>query len=1287
MKKSKKYILVVIAGFFLLILLALLFTQSASFKEHVKNRLITLVEKQINLQLDIEELEGNLYSHLVLKNIKLSDNDSTVARIAALRLNYSIWKLTERTIQLDSFIIENPSFRIWQQKDSTWNFNSYRVEKDNSKQKKPFNFKLNARYLALNNGSISVSSFTKVIPEKTNNFNVLASTYYSKNKTKIRLQNFNLSSENPAFIVQQLSGIYTQKEKGISVDSLLLKTGGSNIDMNANYTSKEKMNSTIDASRVDNKELAIFIPSFKLLCSPSLKADVKVLNDTVQARLQLENNNQTLNAQISVNTLNNLLSKQGLVPYLAHLNFNNFELENWIETNNQHALIDGTIQLNGTNLLNPNSFVTISANLENSQYEEVFFDTLTFNGNYAQDSLSAQFDLTSDFGDVRINGVLNNISGFPAYNAQITSNNVDVSAFVPTLKNTKLNGTILVNGTVLTPNNLLVNSELRLNQSTFYTLPIDTLFATVNMDKLNLDIDTLQLNVPGASANASGTFNLDSLTLESIVSAHITSTRAIDSFYVLPLSFDSATTVTNIRGPINSLEIGGDVEIYNAKGYSSEISNADASYMVSLKTDSLNVQVNTLAHNIKTGEIYLDSAKVNLNYTKENMDIGAHLLLNDTTSAQLTAQLALQDTMQITIPSFEVKTIHSNYYLPDTLNLLMYNQEKIEIENFRIKDRNDDDFILAANGTISSHDSVDLKVEINDFSLPLLNSFLDVQDSLQGKLNMDMAIFGTAKDPIMTGKASIQNPSYGKYALSSFSSNFNYTNQVGFADVVVPHLDSAFYASVNIPFQANFDSLRFNFIPPESFSGVLTVDSLDLSTFPLPIPNDSISGMVKGEIEVKGDFNHPLVYGEVNISDGSYLNKNLGLDYNKIKTSVVFDGKNIMIDTVWVAQKGGLISLTGNVEFDSTIIRGNISSSSLQIDANNFFITKHRNYEVLIDANTFIKTEKDTPEFGGQIKVIRSDIYLPAVISDEKTDVEKDAPLLIEALAEPDSDIFSEIAATPELEDVRKSKIFEKLKGRINVEIPRNTWIKDDNMRVELSGDIDIVKTGAYFEIFGSVNITRGHYILYGRKLNVKESQIIFQGGEELDPILNVATEYVYRDSEKKKRYLELNISGKASEPDVAFFLDGIEITETDGISVLVFGATSDEIGYGDQNGLISSLGANAVAGALSAQLSRTVGTQLKLDMIEITATESWQTAAFVVGKYITNDIFIMYERGFGEVDGDEITPETITLEYEINDKLFLRLQSGSSTTSGVDIILKFEQEKQNVFPSATPKK
>lgn len=64
-----------------------------------------------------------------------------------------------------------------------------------------------------------------------------------------------------------------------------------------------------------------------------------------------------------------------------------------------------------------------------------------------------------------------------------------------------------------------------------------------------------------------------------------------------------------------------------------------------------------------------------------------------------------------------------------------------------------------------------------------------------------------------------------------------------------------------------------------------------------------------------------------------------------------------------------------------------------------------------------------------------------------------------------------------------------------------------------------------------------------------------------------------------------------------------------------------------------------------------------------------------MLGKYITNDIFVIYKKGFGENNHNEITPKSITLESEIIKNLFIQLQSGNSSTLGVDIILKFEKQ------------
>jgi autotransporter translocation and assembly factor TamB len=745
---------------------------------------------------------------------------------------------------------------------------------------------------------------------------------------------------------------------------------------------------------------------------------------------------------------------------------------------------------------------------------------------------------------------------------------------------------------------------------------------------------------------------------------------------------DSATSVATIKGFLNALNIEGEMDVFHVLGYDSNIEKAQAQYLVSISDDSLNVQVNTKAYILNTGPIDWDTASVDFNYTNEYMTIATDFRRDDHLNTQIDSRFSIGDTMSIDISKFKVKTAFANFYMPDSMKAHIYNYEKLEVENFRILDQNHKDFIIDINGNFSNYDSNKFQVLVQHFNLSQLNQLIGKPDLLDGYFNTNIALSGSASNPLIDGHIHLKNPEFDQYAFTSVESNFGYANGKGFAELTIPEMGNSFLANISAPFKAHFDSLQFVFDLPKEFEGSLFIDSLNIAkTVKTFMPHDSIHGILNGKIKTSGDLFAPLFYGNMNLSDGKYINKNLGIEYNDIVASLDFNGNKMSFDTVLVRQKDGFISVVGEIEFDSTIVKGDITNSSLQINAKQFFLAKHRNYEMLIDANTFITSKNQEPEFGGKIKVIRSDLFLPALMSDSKTDIENNIPLLVEAIqSSPDSIAAKKIVkATSDKEN--KNGLSDQLKGKLNVEIPRNTWIRSNDIRMELSGELEIVKTGPYFELFGNIDVLRGYYILYGRKLNVTESQIIFQGGEELDPTLQIEAEYIYRGTDKQKRYLNLSISGKMSEPEIAFTLDGTEITETDGVSVLIFGATSDEIGYSGQNGLIGSMSSNAVASMVSSQLSKTIGSQFKLDMIEITSTENWQSASFVVGKYLTNNIFVIYERGFGETDGDEITPETITVEYEINDKLFLRLQSGSSEDSGVDVILKFEQETEKKRP------
>lgn len=84
--------------------------------------------------------------------------------------------------------------------------------------------------------------------------------------------------------------------------------------------------------------------------------------------------------------------------------------------------------------------------------------------------------------------------------------------------------------------------------------------------------------------------------------------------------------------------------------------------------------------------------------------------------------------------------------------------------------------------------------------------------------------------------------------------------------------------------------------------------------------------------------------------------------------------------------------------------------------------------------------------------------------------------------------------------------------------------------------------------------------------------------------------------------------------------------------------------------------------------------------MIEIDTGDSWQNTGFMVGKYITNNLFVTYQHRLGDDSNESVSPETITLEYELSRWLFLRLVQGSSKESGVDLIFKIENRENESY-------
>lgn len=232
-------------------------------------------------------------------------------------------------------------------------------------------------------------------------------------------------------------------------------------------------------------------------------------------------------------------------------------------------------------------------------------------------------------------------------------------------------------------------------------------------------------------------------------------------------------------------------------------------------------------------------------------------------------------------------------------------------------------------------------------------------------------------------------------------------------------------------------------------------------------------------------------------------------------------------------------------------------------------------------------------------------------------------------------------------------------------------------MNVEISGELDVVKKTENFQLFGPVSIVRGTYTFYGRRFDVDQGTVTFQGGAELNPLLSLSLLYSFRGIEREKNQLMLTINGSLRDPSLSFSLNGAAIEEANALSYILFGRGIDVLTHGEKQQVAQQSEGGAVgkliAGQLSAQLSRRLGQRFDLDMIEFKGSADLREAAIVLGKYLTENLFVSYQRQFSSGRPAEVVPEQIALEYELMRHLFLQATKGDDRSTGFDLIWKWD--------------
>lgn len=1290
MKKAIRIGLRILGGMILIVLLIVLLLTLFIQTRPAKKMITRIAEKQvsqiINGDLSVGELDGNFFAHLLLKDVLLTSEEDTLAFVQEIELKYNLLSLFDGLVDLHSVDIVKPYVYLEQRNDSTWNLQELmKPAEEEADTTSTGSVNINLSIMNINNGRIVINAPDSIIPDAVHNLNAEISLFYSDSLTHVDLSKFNFLTANPHLQLKQLSVLFKMDQKQAELERFHLETAQNRIEGTARYTMAPSGNGTAQfiTAPLNTDEFAFLIPGTRLPANPVLTFNGQMQNDTIEADLVLKDKDQTLTARILSGNLMDFIAGDTtiILDYRLTTQLDNIQPAYWTGIPTIDYILNGTFNIRGYGIDPATANVSMQANLEESTIEDQAFNNLQADLILNNGNLNGNLQGMGGFGSFYLEPILSDLMGNPKYNVLVRTEGLNVGALTGNDTLTSdINMKAKLEGSSFEPEKIAAQGDLLVYRSSFQDWKIDTLSANLVYAKENLDIRSFWLQTQSVTAEATGNYSMKGA---SDIRLQVRFDNLSEIEHLLP-EMELSTKgemEAHMSGIPDSLMLEAALRLDSTAYDTMTFSNMELLVNGQLtQTDTL-FDASVVIHSLDLGGFLLDTVRADANGSTDSVFVDAYVA-NEDMNTHLQAGIVPGAKLAVTLPGWDINYKNQSWSLREPPAYIEIDSVDYLIDNFRLASGDGDTTqYLAANGLLSRRGDEDFTFEAINIQISELFELMQTDAPGSGAIDMKLNVTGNSEAPRIEGSLDVRDATFNEYNFTTLESRINFDeNILSFSSLIVPQDSGRFEMNAKVPMQLNLDTMGFHFSPEDTIQGRLTIRDFSLgilNSFDIPVQT---TGFIEGNVDVGGTVSEPDPEGSIRLVDASFRMPEFGVDYRDVRLNLSFMRDRIELDTFRINTSDGDLRGSGRVNFGSEIYKGDISTSKVELNFNGFNPVDHPQFNLQVEGHAELTGEADSLRFDGDLKIPRAEFYLPAIFQlmgkfDEK---EIPKPILVRELEMMTASLDSTetIVVQEEEPDSAGFDYLDQLKGQMRVRIPRNTWIKNDDMRLEISGELELLKNAEFFELFGQVDVVRGQYAILGRTFVIDEGTVNFEGGEDMNIKMDINASYTFRNNKQVQQVLSVNILGTMEEPEVNFELDGSVIDEGDALSYILFGKSMDELTLNEQDNMesagVGSLAQQAAASLISAQLTNFLQNKLNVDYIEVKTGGSFDEASVVVGKYITNNLFVSYEQKFGQTD--ELNPKKyeVKLEYELFRFLFFELNN-STIDSGFNVIFKFD--------------
>ncbi len=508
-------------------------------------------------------------------------------------------------------------------------------------------------------------------------------------------------------------------------------------------------------------------------------------------------------------------------------------------------------------------------------------------------------------------------------------------------------------------------------------------------------------------------------------------------------------------------------------------------------------------------------------------------------------------------------------------------------------------------GRVPRAGSGDLRVSLE--RVPIADAWALWQrdpDEVRGALSGTLTLSGTAREPVLQGKAALQDAAFGGFRAPYLDGTFDYrARRLGGEFALWRSGQRVLGISVDLPMD-----LALRDAPAErKLPGLLSIrvraDSVDLGFVEamVPVARETV-GRLSADFGIAGTWLKPELTGTVAVRDGAVTFPALGVRHQNLFGRLSLSGDTIRVDTLSVRSGEGTATVHGFVRL-AELTRPLLD---LEIRAATFLVIEVPDY-LTFAASGAVRLQG--PVYGatltGRGTVPRGILYF--------TDLVTKQVMNLEDIRYADM-IDTSLVRRQGLREAFENRFLDSLRiDSLLLNTGSDVWMRSSEANVQLTGALVVNKVAERYRLDGTLETPRGTYRLpltraIRSEFTVTRGQLQYFGTADLNAAVDIDARHVVRRSDQNVN-VDVHIGGTLYTPRLTLTSDiRPPISETEIISYLLFGTSSYQaIGEGGKNQellstAITSFFSRAAAAAVSGQIERSLITDLgvPLDFVQI---------------------------------------------------------------------------------------